>query len=813
MAIKKIQDYKDNKFRSFPSEGNGKYKVKKKDYFLDYCQSFLHLYTSGNSNSLVKYKSAHLTKLDAYFKGEQGNKLVKDKLLRYDEKKGKHFGKIGNVFQTYDVLPEMLDVIFSINAKQSYGISSIAIDDMSTEVREAQKGMIKFLLDHRTKHLMDKLEYKGLDSGLSEAEMQVYSEADVDALFDSGGVQLDWEMAAKAACNSVSLASYGKEIENQCTEELIKWGFTAVRAYVDKATNTPKHRNVDMKHLIVQDSKRKNFSDITRFAEIRWVSLVELREIAPSITRQQYEDIIEGALGYSQNELYNSYFNDEYKDGYFDGSNNLFDDIKVPILDAQWLANDVEYDLFFKRNDVEVSKPVTPETKLSRKEVKNKNRIEKKKFIKRYDATWIIGSDILLEYGVAKHNSYYGPKGNKVPMLDISIIKTGKKSIVERCINFVEDINMLTVKLRNAIATLPPGPQLVIYQHALRNVSLNDKKQNAGDLIRGLIEEGILVANGQDAKGNYISANGGKAVDNLNLNVIEQVVTFSNEIKENINRIRQVIGLPEGLDGTAGNPYQGVGKQQLAAMGSSNATFPILSPIGPLFERAYTISVAQYQALATDKDIDIKDLSLSERASTVFKLSKNFSQSEFNIKLVYSPTEQEREFLIATIKELEGNFKATNGMIGIRTSEFLILYRLINADRIEEAIRCIARFERIRQAEANIQSQKMQENNAAVQQQSTQVAEGEKRQTIGMKGMEDRKKVVLDKGLDALNDARQSSYASSGEGAAPSSEPIKQEAVSQVAPLVEELMVDLEEQRAMKEAEQAQMAAEQQQMA
>lgn len=817
MAIKRIPDYKSENFRSFPSESIEKYKLKEKDYFLDYCKSFLHLYTSGRSRALVRHKSEYLTKLDAYSTGEQGNRLVKEKLLRYDKQQQKFYGKMGKVFQTYDLLPEMLDVIYSINAKQKYGISSIAIDEISTQTREVQKSMIKFLMDRNTQVLFEKLGVKGTEGQLSEAEMRTYTEADIDAIFDSGGIQLDWEMAAKAACNNVALASDAKEVENQCTEELIKWGFTAVRPYIDKSTNQPRIRNVDMKNLIIEDSKRKSFSDITRFAEIRWISLIELKELCPSLTYDQYKDIIEGSFGYTENELFKNSFSDESVSSFFNGQSSLFDDIRVPILEAQWLANDVEHSLYFKRNNADARKSVKPGTKLSKKEKRNKDYITQKKFIKRYDAVWLIGSDILLEYGVAKSNSYYGPKGNKTPRLDISIIKTGKKSLVARCVNFVEDINLLVVKLRNAIATLPPAPQLVIYQHALRGVSLNGKPQQAADLIRGLIEEGILVANGQDEKGNFVSANGGKAVDNLNLHVIEQINAYSNEIQANIGRIRQVLGLPEGLDGTAGNPYQGVGKQQLAAMGSSNATFPILSLIGPLFEKAYSISVGQYQALCTDKDINIKDLSLSERASKIFKLSKNFSQAEFNIKLTYAPTDEEKEFMINKVVELEANYKGSGGAIGIRTSEYLILIRLIKADRIEEAIRNIARFERLREAEAEIKSARLQEQNGEIQMQAGRAVEEEKRNTIGAKGIEDRKNTVLSKGLDAINDARSSTNASnSSSGVTPSgdlTEVNKAEAINQVAPLLEEIAVDLEEEKAKKEAEMQAAMQEQEQMA
>lgn len=816
MAIKKIADYQDGKYRSFPSESIEKYKLKEKDYFLDYCKSFLHLYTNSNSRALVRYESEYLSMLERYATGEQGAKLVKEKLLRKDKTTGQFYGKMGKVFQTYDILPEMLDVIFSINAKQSYSISTLAYDDISSQTKETQKAIVKYLLDRNTRLLLEKLELTQEGVSLSQAEQEVYSEDDVDAIFDSGGIQLDWEMAAKAVCNNVYVDSNAKKIENRCTEELLKWGFTAVRSYIDKSTGTPKLRNVDMRNLIIENSKENDFSDKKRFAEVRWISLIELKELCPSLTYDQYEEIIDGAGTYSINSHFKNYMNEENYRGFYNGSSSLFDDIQVPILDAQWLATDVEHSLYFKKNDIEVSKKVKPGTELSRKEIKNKNYIEKKKFVKRYDAIWLIGSDILLEYGVAKSNCYYGPKGNRTPRLDLSIIKTGKKSLVDRCRNFVEDINLLVAKLRHAIATLPPAPQLVVYQHALRGVSLNGKPQQAADLIRGLIEEGILVANGQNEKGEFISANGGKAVENLNLHVIEQVTTYSNEIQANINRMRHVLGLPEGLDGTAGNPYQGVGKQQLAAMGSSNATFPILSLIGPLFSEAFLNCVGAYQALATDKEIDLKDMSVSEHASRIFKLSKNFSSADFNIKFSYAPNDEDKEFLINKIVELAAIHKSSNGAMGIQDSEYLMLYRLIKADRFEHAIRMLARFERLRKAEARITSQQLQEQNGQIQMQSTQVSEQEKRSTIIAKADEDRKTVLLEKGLDSINESRKAMVDASATGEQGNTSPQvvetqKEEAESQIVPVLGQVIGNIEEQNAAKAAQMQQAMAEQEQ--
>lgn len=818
MAIKRINNYKDShRDAAFPNEESEKYFDKDKNYYLDVCKSMLYSFTNERGNSLIKYRSSHLKMLERYFNGTQGNTKVKEKLLRRDKRSGAFYGKMKKVFQTYDVLPEMLDVVFSINAKQSYTISSVAVDDVSGKTREVQKNLVKFLLDKRTQYLFEKLEMK-MTPNFSEEELTLYTDAEIDLLYDTGGVQLDWEMAAKAACNTISLNSDIKAVENRCTQELIKWGFTATRTYLDKSTNEPKIRNVDIPNLIIPKPKYVDGRDITRFGEIRWISLTELRQICPSLTRDQYVDIIEGALGYTENSyLSDFYTSDEDINGFYDGSNTVLGEIQVPILDAQWLANDVQYRLYYEKYDSEFSKKVSRKTELSRSEKKKGNRIDKKKFIKRYEAVWLIGSDILLEYGEAKSNHYYGKKGNKTPYLDLSFYSTGKKSITERCVPFVEDINLAVVKLRQAIATLPPAPQLVIYKHALRNVVLNGKKQTGEDLVQGLIEDGVLVVNGEDEKGNPIFQNGGKAVDNLNLNVAEQIATYSNQILTNVNMIRQVIGLPEGLDGTSGNPYQGLGKQQLAAAASSNALFPTLSPIGPLFEKAFRIGVGYYQVLSSEKDIELQDISLSETSAKVFNLSKEFSSKDFKIKFTYAPNDEEKQFMLEKMLELERNYAASGGNLGLTTSEYFIISRLIKSDRIEEAIRQLARFEKIRKIEADRRSAMLQEQNASVSRDAGIAVEQEKQKTIQAKGEEDRKTAAVKSGLDSFFNASlekvKQSAGESGNVDDNAVEEVDDKVMTTLGPVIENMIRKvLQEQEAEAQAQAEQAAQEQAEM-
>src|SRR5699024_4874307 len=94
-------------------------------------------------------------------------------------------------------------------------------------------------------------------------------------------------------------------------------------------------------------------------------------------------------------------------EGYSIGYNGLFDEFLVPVLDSQWLASDVEVYLQTPTaTGGNIYKEVSYDYKLDKKQKKNNSKLDRKKFIKRYDALWVIGSDFLLSFSVAKDNVY-----------------------------------------------------------------------------------------------------------------------------------------------------------------------------------------------------------------------------------------------------------------------------------------------------------------------------------------------------------------------------------------------------------------------
>lgn len=747
MQIKKIEDYKYMKYRSFPSERGETHQMKEKDWFLAYCQSILHRYVSGSTVEL-SYNSKHLIELEKYAKGTQGNRKVKEKLLRYNKETGKFKGRMKDVFQTLDILPEMIDVILSTNMKSDYKPQSLAVDEDSVKDKNMEISMAKFLVEEKTKEF---LKYMGVkvDSPLTDEELSILTGADVEVLYQSGGIKMQRELACVSVCNTAMLHSYHKEIENLNSFDSITYGICATKTYWDYSSNIAAYRYVDIKNLIIPRSKYNDFRDITYAAEVRLITLAEVLRECPDMSSKDLQDLI------TCNHKFNSDFNAAYSDleGFIEGNNDIFDEYRVAVVDAEWLATDVEVHLqSTTRNGSELYKKVDPNTKLKPSQERRGQKLENKSYIRKYDAIWVIGTDILLKYGKSTNVKYKGKKNFRIPRLSYSIAKTGKKSIVDRCRTIVDDINLAVCKLRSSIATLPPAPRMVIYDQALQNIKFNGILQKPRDLFDGFSEDGVLVVNGLDSKGRQYTANGGKAVEFMNSGLAEDISIFSNEIIQKINMMRQVIGLPEGLDGTAGQKYQLASTMNLAAAASSNALFPTTSLIGPLFEGTFDKVVSLTQLQCRDSDLTVEEIGLSERVVNVFKIGKDFSNYEFKIRMLFVPTESEREFLLNKLAEASAMYTQTEGKIGISQAEFLMLYKLIKAGLIDEAMMSIARIEGIR-TKGNIAAQQAAIQEAAQQaENSARVAEEEKRQSKLVDEAAKRETVTLEQLWKGIND-------------------------------------------------------------
>lgn len=721
MQYLKPEQYKGTTYKfPWPSDNIDPKLKLTKDYYLGVQNAFMADYASNNCYVPFEFGSKRsFEELESYATGQQSSNKIKESLIGKNKKNkdGKFITKMNVSFDTYYKLPQMFDVMREKNMSQEYDVDVNCIDNDSVATKEAERSFLKFLLDHNTQDFLAKTKFKP-QTQIDPQVMGMMNESDVDMYFETGGYTLAREIACKAACQKTKLVSDYKVTQDATFDDLITKAFAGWKTYIEKSTGLPKIRKVNTKQVIVPYSDKNDFSDITRAGELRFMTIADIRKENPKFTS---EDLLYLAKQFAWlNPQYTSLIGAR---GYYDRSymSNLMGDYdidpisrcRVLVLDSQWLSVDLETNLKNVTGKGEVRfKPVPFDYKVDAKSEKKGDKKIAKNVIRKYYAQWIVGTDMFLDYGICKDVVYYGEDGNKTPRIDYFFVKTGNASLVERCIAIVDEIDMLTVKHRNTLATLPAAPAMAIQKDLLENVFLNGILQQPEDIVQGLIERGILYYNGLDDHGNPLYFAGGqKPIDFMDVTKIAGLLSvISNEIAQKVNHLREVVGLQNGADAGNTNPYQGLGQTQLSFQAANASLYPTFNAYNYLFRAAFDDIIKKWQIVSKDRSIKVSYSILGNKNLSVFELDKNFTNAEFNLDIKIAASMEERQNLLAYISQQRDLGTQTGGETGLNASEFLYVYTRVMAGATEEAMYVLAQLEKKKQQakqQEAIQNQKM----------------------------------------------------------------------------------------------------------
>lgn len=706
MAAKQIKEYKTTR-NTYPSEDINPELKDNDEYALAYCEAMIADYSQNKCEIPFEFDGQYsFETLRKYAQGKEGNEQVKKNFFgekKKDPETGLYPTTVNVSWDGMDVMPKMFDVMRSINQKVHYKTTTRAIDSESLQSKKQDRELLKFLISDQTKELLDRAKRYKPSTPVSLDEIGAETESDIDLYFDCGAYIMQREIASDAACQKTRNESMHKIIQDMCYDDLITIAIAGVKTYIDKASKVAKIRYVDPAHAIVQYSKYLDFRNIVRAGEVRTMSILELREEYPHISDKEWVEI---ANDYS-------WLNPEYRDaiekaraGFYEAeyrnrssfSADPVNSCKLLVLDAQWLSVDTE--CYLHRDGSQMYKQVNYGYEVKPKDAKRGAKLDKKKVIKKYYASWLVGTKKLLDRGVCEDVVYYGPDGNKTPRLDYFFAKTGNKSLVERSIPHIEDIHLAAVKRRNAIAELPPGPRMIVQQQLMENVWLNGIKQQPEDLYQKFKEKGFLVVNNLDDFNKPIFQNS-KAIEFVPSGVLEDISIFTNEIKEGIERIREVTGLNATVDASTPNTYVGLGKSQMAATAANNALSPTFNSYNNILIRSTEDIIKKWQIIAkNNKGTKVSYTPLGAGSMQILELGEEFTNADFNIYVDMEYTDDERQMLLARIIEMNKAYQASQGSIGLSTAEYLHLEDMIMSGSFKFAKYVIARIERKREMSA-----------------------------------------------------------------------------------------------------------------
>lgn len=725
---------------------------REKDYFLAFNNAFFSDY--ANNYCYVPFEfgaKRSFEELRAYATGQQSSNKIKENLIgaKRKNKDGKFITKSNVSWDSYYKLPQMFDVMREKNMTQEYDVQVTCIDDASLAAKEADKEMLLFLVDQNNKNFIRQVGFIP-NTPINPEEMGLRTAQDVKTYFEIGGYTMHREIACKAACQKTKLVSNYKVLQDKSFDDLIACGLFGWKTYIEKSTMTPKIRGINIDRALIPYSEHNDFNDITRAGEIRIMSIAEVRKENPKYSAT---DLMYLAKCFAwMNPQYTAAINGQYYKTNV-SANYLADvdvdpisRVKVMVLDSQWLSVDIETNIKNITGTGQVRfKPVPFNYEIDKKAEKSGDKKVQKNVIRKYYSSWVIGTDMFLDYGICKDTVYYGEDGNKTPKLDFFFAKTGNASLVERAVAIVDDIDMAIVKQRNALATIPAAPGLAIQKDLLENVFLNGILQQPEDIMQALQERGVLYYNALDDHGKPLYMAGGqKPIDYLDVTKIAGILAvYGNHIAQKVNELREVLGMQNGADAGGTSAYQGLGQTKLAFQAANASLYPTFNAFNYVFKAAFDDIIKKWQIVSKDKDVKVSYSLLGSTNMAVFRLGKDFDNWDFNLEIDIAPSLEEKQNLLASITQQKALGDQTGGSQGLTMSEYLYIYRKIMAGAIEEAHYVMAQIEaKKKQAQAQEKQADIQAN-AQVQQQSAQMKGELDQQAILAKGEAQNQNTLL----------------------------------------------------------------------
>lgn len=433
------------------------------------------------------------------------------------------------------------------------------------------------------------------------------------------------------------------------------------------------------------------------------------------------EDLLEkccrGFVGFSQNAYPSAFTNNQYatRESYAAEFGVFhYDHFKVPVMTAFW--RDVDSNTFvtgqrmegnsvftkIKTSDIDkVSKSKQSKMYVS-KEIENINIPMVRK------VKWIIGTNFVFDCGVDSAIARFGKEGNKIAQIPLSIYHNPEPSITARCIPAIDELQMVTFKIRNAWSNIASAT-IDIYDLKLLEsvIQMGSETMSFMELIGMYKATGTLITMSKSEQGDpELGSNRPPVLIQANP-AIDGILRLRQIWLGHIDDLRALSGVNEMSDGTQQSPEMLVGVGQMLEQSTNNALKPYIDAIRYNTESTYRLIAYKYQSAVAYGDIE--RVYFREQTQKKYRLDKRIASYEYNVSVFAGLNNEQKQAVIAYLQEQKQLGKLTPDNV-IKATMFII------NDDLAKANLYLAHA--AQQAEKRAQQQTIEQMNAQAKAQS-----------------------------------------------------------------------------------------------
>ena len=514
-------------------------------------------FNRGSGTNRFKSNQDVFHNLRLYARGEQSIQKYKDELSINGD-----LSYLNLDWKPVPIISKFVDIVVNGISERSYDIRTYSQDPYGVDKRT--KYMESIIRDIRTKDLNDFSEEAfGINLYENAPEMLPESQEELDLhmqLTYKQGV----EIAEEVALNTILDGNRYELTRKAVNYDLAVLGIGAVKNTFSKAEGI-KVEYVDPANLIYSYTDSPYFEDIYYVGEVKTVPINELKKQYPEMDIDALKKATkQGVQGNGS--------------VYSDGSQTDSNSVQVLYFNYKTYMNEV-YKV--KDNATGASKIIIkddqfdPPIELQEQFSKISRSVEVL-----YEGAKVLGSDTLLQWGIAKNMMRPKSDYTKVKM-NYSIVAPrmyrGRiESLVGRITGFADMIQLTHLKLQQVLSRMVPDG-VYLDADGLAEVDLgNGTNYNPQEALNMFFQTGSVIGRSMTADGDL---NHGKVpIQELQSGSgSNKISTLISTYNYYLQMIRDVTGLNEARDGSSPDARALVGVQKMAAANSNTATRHILN--------------------------------------------------------------------------------------------------------------------------------------------------------------------------------------------------------------------------------------------
>ena len=694
----------------FPSQVASDQEKMSPAYGLQVGRAIQNEWFDGNQGS-VRFRSNQdsFHALRLYARGEQPVQKYKDEMSINGD-----LSYLNLDWKPVPILSKFVDIVVNGIADRSFDIKAFSQDPYGVEKRT--KYMDSIIRDMQTRELSDYASeafginlYENDPAALPESKEEL--ELHMQLSYKQG-----IEIAEEVAINTLLDGNKYDLAKRRVYYDLTTIGIGAVKNTFSESEGVLVDY-VDPANLVYSYTESPYFEDIYYVGEVKTIPISELKKQYPSLTQKDLEEI----KGSGSRNMTSGWNRSEVNDNYYDSNT-----VQILYFNYKTYMNEV----------YKIKETSTGAEKVILRDDLFNPPADAEGFAKAsrslevlYEGAIVLGTSILLEWGIAENMMRPKSDYNKVKM-NYSIVaprmyKGRIESIVSRCTGFADMVQLTHLKMQQVLSKMMPDG---VYMDAdgLAEIDLgNGTNYNPQEALNMFFQTGSVIGRSFTQEGDM---NPGKVpIQPLQTGAGGQKLqTLIQTYNYYLQMIRDVTGLNEARDGSSPDARALVGVQKLAAANSNTATRHILD--AGLFLTAdvaegLSLRISDILEYSPSRDAFIQKIG-GFNVATLDELTE-LHLHDFGIMLELSPDDEEKGMLENNIQtalsagliDLEDaidirevkNLKLANQLLKLRRKKKLERDQMMQQQNIQAQAQANA------QAQQSVAQTEMQKEQASVQ--------------------------------------------------------------------------------------------------